>query len=150
MARRRDAKPGKARPAKPVNRAPKAAGGGTGRAGRPAGGQQVIPPVVANRMARRIAIATGLPSLLGMAVFVTSYVLVSRSILAIPPVATLLASGACFLLGLLGLSYGVLSSSWEEAPGTVLGMEQLKTNLSRVGASLRALRQGRAGSTPQG
>lgn len=103
---------------------------------------QVIPEVVANRMARRIAIASGVPTLLGMGVFVASYLLVSRKILAISPATTLLASGGCFLLGLLGLSYGVLSASWEEIPGSLLGSEQIPLNLSRIKGSLRALRQG--------
>ncbi|MEB3305107.1 MAG: PAM68 family protein [Cyanobacteriota bacterium] len=101
-----------------------------------------IPDAVANRMARRIAIATGIPSVLGMGVFIASYLLVSRHILNIPPSTTLLASGACFLLGLLGLSYGVLSASWEEASGSLLGFEQIPVNLSRVKDSVRALREG--------
>lgn len=104
--------------------------------------QQVIPDAVANRMARRIAIATGFPTIAGMGVFIASYLLVSRHILDIPPSATLLASGGCFLLGLVGLSYGVLSASWEEAPGSLLGSEQIPVNLSRLKASLRALREG--------
>jgi len=104
--------------------------------------QQAIPDAVANRMARRTAIATGIPTLLGMVVFVASYLLVSRSILAIPPGVTLLASGACFLLGLLGLSYGVLSSSWEDQPGSLLGAEQIPMNIGRMRASFQALRQG--------
>jgi hypothetical protein len=83
-----------------------------------------------------------------MAVFVGSYLLVSRQILDVPPVATLLASGACFLLGVVGLSYGVLSASWEELPGTLLGTEQLAVNISRVRSSLRAMRQGGATSPP--
>ncbi|MEB3199023.1 MAG: PAM68 family protein [Synechococcaceae cyanobacterium] len=116
----------------------------TTRPSRPTGAQ-VIPEPVAQRMMRRIAIATGIPSLLGMAVFVGSYLLVSRQLLDIPPVATLLASGGCFLLGLLGLSYGVLSASWESAPGSLLGVEQLGVNISRVRGSIRAMRQG---STP--
>jgi hypothetical protein len=103
---------------------------------------QAIPDAVANRMARRIAIATGIPTFLGMGVFIASYVLVSRHLLDIPPSATLLASGACFLLGLLGLSYGVLSASWEEASGSLLGVEQIPVNLARVKASVRALRDG--------
>ena len=111
-------------------------------------GSQVIPEAVAQRMLRRIAIATGIPSLLGMSVFVVSYLLVSRSILDIPPVATLVASGSCFLLGLVGLSYGVLSASWEDAPGTLLGREQLGVNISRVRSSLKAMRQG--GMPPTG
>lgn len=92
--------------------------------------------------------ATGLPTLLGMGVFVASYLLVSRHILSIPPSTTLLASGACFLLGLLGLSYGVLSASWEEAPGSLLGAEQIPLNLSRIKSSLRSLREGPPSAGP--
>lgn len=93
-------------------------------------------------MARRIAVATGIPTVLGMGVFIGSYVLVSRQILDIPPGATLVASGACFLLGVLGLSYGVLSASWEEQPGSLLGNEQIGVNIGRLRASIRAMRAG--------
>jgi hypothetical protein len=93
-------------------------------------------------MARRIGLATGLPTLMGMGVFIGSYVLVSRGILDIPPSATLLASGGCFLLGVLGLSYGVLSASWENEPGSLLGSEQIGVNIERIRSSLRAMRQG--------
>ena len=105
-------------------------------------GQQVIPEAVANRMARRIAVATGIPTVLGMGVFIGSYVLVSRQILDIPPGATLVASGACFLLGVLGLSYGVLSASWEDQPGSLLGTEQIGVNIGRLRASIKAMRAG--------
>ncbi len=115
-----------------------------GSAGRSADGSQVIPPEVANRMARRIAVAAGGPSLLGMGVFVASYLLVSRGLLEIAPILTLATSGACFLLGLLGLSYGVLSASWEPQPGSLLGLEQIGLNLGRVRGSIRAMRQGGA------
>ena len=104
--------------------------------------QQMIPEAVANRMARRIAIATGIPTVLGMGVFIGSYLVVSRQILDIPPGATLLASGACFLLGVLGLSYGVLSASWEDQPGSLLGNEQIGVNISRLRASIKAMHSG--------
>ncbi|MEB3322149.1 MAG: PAM68 family protein [Synechococcaceae cyanobacterium] len=124
-----------------------AAGGSTSTPGRrrteaaaPAR-QQAIPDNVARRMARRIALTTGLPTLLGMAVFVVSYLLVSRRILEIQPVVTLVASGGCFLVGLLGLSDGVLSASWEEEPGSLLGLEQVWRNIGRVRDSIRALRR---------
>jgi hypothetical protein len=107
-----------------------------------ASSKRVIPEAVANRMARRIAFATGLPTVMGMAVFIGRYLLVSRQIVDIPPGATLLASGACFLLGVLGLSYGVLSASWEEKPGTLLGTEQIGLNINRLRASIRAMRSG--------
>ena len=92
-------------------------------------------------MARRVAIPTGVPSVLGMAVFVISYLLVSRGILDIPPGITLVASGFFFLLGLIGLSYGVLSASWEPQPGSLLGLEHLKPNLQRLRSSIKAQKQ---------
>ncbi|MCP9886287.1 PAM68 family protein [Synechococcus sp. ATX 2A4] len=114
---------------------------GTGKPAK-ASGAKVIPRAVANRMARRIALATGVPSFLGMAAFVVSYLLVSRNIYDVPPVLTLAVSGGLFLLGVLGLSYGVLSASWEDAAGSLLGLEQIGLNISRVRASIRAMRQG--------
>jgi hypothetical protein len=72
-----------------------------------------------------------------MGTFVASYLLVSRSILDIPPAVTLVTSGGFFLLGVLGLSYGVLSASWEEAPGSLLGLEQIGVNVSRLRSSFK-------------
>ncbi len=100
-------------------------------------GQQSIPEAVTNRMARRIAIATGIPTVLGMSTFVISYLLVSRSVLDIPPAVTLVTSGGFFLLGVVGLSYGVLSASWENAPGSLLGFEQIGLNVSRLRSSFK-------------
>jgi hypothetical protein len=93
-------------------------------------------------MARRIAVASGIPSVMGMAVFVVSYLLISRQIIEVPTGVTLIASGGFFLLGVLGLSYGVLSASWEAEPGTLLGTEQLGLNIGRLRQSLRAMRSG--------
>jgi hypothetical protein len=92
-------------------------------------------------MIRRIAVTTGIPSLLGMAVFVASYLAVSRGLAEIPPVVTLLASGACFLVGLVGLSYGVLSCSWEDRPGSLVGFEQFVINVGRLRQSLGAAKR---------
>ena len=99
--------------------------------------QQTIPDYVANRMARRVAVATGIPSILGMSTFVASYLLVSKGVLDIPPGITLVTSGGFFLLGLVGLSYGVLSASWEDAAGTLLGIEQIGKNVSRLRSSFK-------------
>ena len=98
---------------------------------------QPIPEAVTNRMARRIAVAMGVPSLLGMASFVVSYLLVSRGILDIPPAITLVTSGGFFLLGLVGLSYGLFSASWESQPGSLLGFEQIGVNIARLKQSLK-------------
>ena len=67
-----------------------------------------------------------------MATFVVSYWLVTRQIMDVQPAVTLLVSGGFFLLGLLGLSYGLFSSSWLDAPGTLLGFEQIGVNIQRL------------------
>jgi hypothetical protein len=99
--------------------------------------QQTIPDYVANRMARRVAVATGIPSILGMSTFVASYLLVSKGVLDIAPGITLVTSGGFFLLGLVGLSYGVLSASWEPGAGSLLGIEQIGLNISRLRSSIK-------------
>ncbi|MBW0167865.1 MAG: PAM68 family protein [Vulcanococcus sp.] len=99
--------------------------------------QQTIPDYVANRMARRVGVATGIPSILGMSTFVASYLLVSKGVLDIPPGITLVTSGGFFLLGLVGLSYGVLSASWEPGAGSLLGIEQIGLNIGRLRSSIK-------------
>ena len=91
-----------------------------------------IPKPVANRMARRVALTTGIPTFSGMGVFIGSYLLVSRGIADIPPAITLISSAGCFLLGLVGLSYGILSASWDKDPGSILGFENIGQNIGRV------------------
>ena len=91
-----------------------------------------IPKYVANRMARRIAITTGIPTLSGMGVFIGSYFLISKGIAEISPTVTLVSSALCFLIGLLGLSYGILSASWDLNTGSFLGFENIKPNINRM------------------
>ena len=91
-----------------------------------------IPSYVANRMARRIAFTTGIPTISGMGVFIGSYFLISKGIADISPTLTLVSSAICFLIGLLGLSYGILSASWDFNPGSFLGFENIKPNIIRM------------------
>ena len=94
--------------------------------------QSGIPKYVANRMARRIAFTTGIPTLSGMGVFIGSYFLISKGIAEIAPTVTLVTSAMCFLICLLGLSYGILSASWDLNPGSLLGFENIKPNINRM------------------
>ena len=96
-----------------------------------------IPKYVANRMARRIAFTTGIPTLTGMGVFIGSYFLISKGIADISPTLTLVSSAICFLVGLLGLSYGILSASWDFNPGSFLGFENIKPNINRMKAAFK-------------
>ena len=91
---------------------------------------------------------TGLPSLAGMGVFVGSYVVVTRGIADIAPGLTLAGSGLFFLLGLVGLSVGVLTASWDPEPGSLLGFENFKPNVQRMRESIRAQKQQQRESEP--
>tara|TARA_Y100001968_G_scaffold255698_1_gene241904 strand:- start:5461 stop:5859 length:399 start_codon:yes stop_codon:yes gene_type:complete len=97
-----------------------------------------IPKHIANRMARRVLFTTGLPTICGMGVFVISYVLITRGIAEIAPTLTLLLSGSFFLLGLVGLSYGILSASWENEKGSFLGIENVGPNIKRMKAAFNS------------
>ncbi|NET57635.1 MAG: DUF3464 family protein [Symploca sp. SIO2E6] len=101
-----------------------------------------IPDAVSKRMARRMAVLCGIPSLLGMATFVVSYILIAKVGLEFPHVAVVLVSMGFFGLGVLGLSYGLFSSSWDEnTPGSILGWQEFTTNLGRTTSAWRSARQ---------
>jgi hypothetical protein len=101
--------------------------------------ETAIPQVVSQRMARRMALFCGIPSTLGISTFFTSYFLVTRDIVALPNTAVLLVSMGCFGLGVLGLSYGVISASWdEEVPGSSLGWSEFNVNLGRLTEAWRS------------
>jgi hypothetical protein len=64
---------------------------------------------------------------------------VSKGLFDLPNTAVLLVSMGCFGLGVLGLSYGVLSASWdEEVSGSTLGWEEFNTNFGRMREAWRA------------
>ncbi len=96
-----------------------------------------IPDVVSRRMIRRIAWGSGVPTLLGMSTFVVSYFAVNNGV-PLPTYAVLLVSLGWFGLGVLGVSYGVLSASWDEDPGSRLGWNELQTNWARLTSEWKA------------
>jgi hypothetical protein len=101
-----------------------------------------IPEVVSKRMVRRMAWLCGLPTALGVATFFVSYFLVTNVGLKLPNVAVVLVSMGFFGLGVLGLSYGVLSASWDEdVPGTKLGWQEFTRNLGRMTSAWRSAGQ---------
>ncbi len=98
-----------------------------------------IPEVVSRRMVRRIALFSGIPTALGMSTFLLSYLAVSNDWFKLPTYVVLFVSLGWFGLGVLGVSYGLLSASWdEERLGNWLGFDELKTNWGRVRASWKA------------
>jgi Photosynthesis affected mutant 68 len=105
-----------------------------------------IPAVVSQRMGRRMAWFSGIPTVLGMMTFVVSYVLVKQAGLDLPPSVVLLVSAGCFGLGVVGLSYGLLSASWdEENVGSLIGAEQFGVNFGRLRAGWKEGKQQKKG-----
>ena len=100
-----------------------------------------IPKYVADRMARRIFFTTGIPTILGMSVFVVSYIIVTKNIAEIAPSATIAISALFFLLGLAGLSFGILSASWDKEPGSFLGLENIQLNIKRAKSAFKPASQ---------
>ena len=100
-----------------------------------------IPKYVADRMARRIFFTAGIPTIMGMSVFVVSYIIVTRNIAEIPPSSTIAISALFFLLGLAGLSFGILSASWDKDPGSFFGIENIPMNIQRAKAAFKPATQ---------
>ncbi|WNZ23461.1 PAM68 family protein [Leptolyngbya sp. NK1-12] len=98
-----------------------------------------IPEVVSRRMVKRVALFCGIPTALGMSTFIVSYLVVSNDWLQLPTYAVLLVSLLWFGLGVLGVSYGVLSASWDEdRAGSWLGFSEFRTNWGRMTEAWRA------------
>lgn len=106
-----------------------------------------IPEVVSRRMLTRMLTFSGIPTGLGIAVFFISYGLVVRQVVDLPNVAVLLTTLGCFGLGVVGLSYGALSTSWEEnRPGSWLGLDEFQVNFGRMINAWRETREARRDS----
>jgi hypothetical protein len=114
-------------------------GGGGDRPSQSSATSMAIPDVVSRRMVRRMALFCGIPSALGISTFFISYFVVTHDLAALPNVAVVLISMGFFGLGVLGLSYGVLSASWDEnAGGSALGWSEFTTNLGRMTEAWRS------------
>ena len=95
--------------------------------------EMAIPEVVSQRMIRRVAAFCGVPTFLGVSSLIVSYLLVTLADIQLPPIAVLLVNMGVFGLGVVGITYGVLSASWdEERPGTILGLAEFSTNWGRM------------------
>jgi Photosynthesis affected mutant 68 len=104
--------------------------------------EMTIPKVVSQRMVRRVAAFCGIPTALGISTLIASYLLTVYSDIRLPPIAVLLVNMALFGLGVLGITYGVLSASWDEDKvGNWLGLAEFGTNWGRMVDVWRETRQ---------
>jgi len=101
-----------------------------------------IPDEVNRRIARRVAIFCGVPTALGLTTFVVSYFLVSKHIVDLPTSAVVLLSMLFLGIGVVGLSYGAISASWDEGRvGSWWGSEEFKTNFGHLREAWRSQQQ---------
>jgi hypothetical protein len=118
---------------------------GTSRNSRPNSNLSAIPDVVSKRMGRRMAVFCGIPSALGMLSLVFFYWLKVNKVVELPPYVAFAVSFGFLGLGVLGLSYGLFSASWDEdSAGSVLGGSEFKINLGRTKDAWKASKNSKA------
>lgn len=89
----------------------------------------VVPEVVTNRMLQRIGITVGVPLAVGVLIFPLFYYLKIVNRVDVPEWLPLLVSMVTFGTAGLGISYGVISSSWDPArEGSLLGWKEAQVN----------------------
>jgi hypothetical protein len=97
-----------------------------------------IPKVVSDRMIKRSAIFCGIPTGLGFSILIASYIVVSRHLFELPNTPVLLVSLGLTGIGVLGLSYGALSASWDENRlGSWWGADEFQKNFGYLAAALK-------------
>ena len=101
-------------------------------------GIQEVPEIVNQRMLGRIILCAGLPTFTGFALFPFFYWLRIAQGIKVP---LPLVYGVQFLTfggGLMGITYGILSASWDpRRDGSWLGLDEFKENVPNVIAGLK-------------
>ncbi|MEM8676908.1 MAG: PAM68 family protein [Cyanobacteria bacterium P01_G01_bin.67] len=117
----------------------------TARSSRNNSNLSAIPDVVSKRMGRRMAVFCGIPSTLGMSSLFVFYWLKVKEVIDLPPYVALAVSFGFLLLGVVGLSYGLFSASWdEERVGSTWGGDEFKINLERTKDAWKASKKAKA------
>ncbi|XP_038700527.1 protein PAM68, chloroplastic [Tripterygium wilfordii] len=89
----------------------------------------VIPEIVTNRMISRMGFSVGIPLFIGLLFFPLFYYLKAILKIDIPTWVPLLVSFFFFGTALMGVSYGIVSSSWDPMrEGSLLGWNEAQKN----------------------
>ncbi|GJN30380.1 hypothetical protein PR202_gb18681 [Eleusine coracana subsp. coracana] len=97
-----------------------------------------IPEVVTNRMMRRVGASVGAPLVLGVGFFPLFYYLKAVRKVDVPTWIPFGVSFIFFGAALLGVSYGIVSASWDPArEGSLLGWNEARRNWPVFWESLR-------------
>lgn len=98
----------------------------------------VIPEKVAMRMGKRMLPFVGVPLFGVMGTFVAFWYLRVYKNLEFSTVAVAVATIGLLVVGLLGITYSVMSASWDEdVEGSTLGLEEVSKNLDSIKDGLR-------------
>ncbi|KAI5656454.1 hypothetical protein M9H77_25247 [Catharanthus roseus] len=93
----------------------------------PEGG--VIPEIVTNRMINRMGLSVGIPLFIGLLFFPFFYYLKVGLKIDVPTWVPFIVSFIFFGTALLGISYGIVSSSWDPLrEGSLLGWNEAQKN----------------------
>ncbi|KAF5754013.1 hypothetical protein HanXRQr2_Chr17g0786491 [Helianthus annuus] len=89
----------------------------------------VIPEVVTNRMMGRIGLSVGIPLFIGLLFFPFFYYLKVGLKIDVPTWVPFIVSFVFFGTALLGVSYGIVSTSWDPMrEGSLLGWNEAQKN----------------------
>ncbi|KAK9276673.1 hypothetical protein L1049_006209 [Liquidambar formosana] len=103
----------------------------------------IIPEIVTNRMMSRMGFSVGIPLSIGLLFFPFFYYLKVGLKIDVPTWVPFIVSFFFFGSALLGVSYGIVSSSWDPMrEGSLLGWNEAKKNWPVFWQSLR----GRSGN----
>jgi len=106
-----------------------------------------IPQAVTDRMLKRISIFSGVPLLLGFTTGPTFYALKVFAHVDVAPWQFFFVSTATFGAALVGITYGVMSASWEPArEGTFWGVEEIRANIPVLLQNVAGKAAGKDGS----
>ncbi|KAL4425387.1 hypothetical protein ABPG75_009403 [Micractinium tetrahymenae] len=109
--------------------APSSGGGGGSRTVE-YGSAAAVPEAVTNRMLRRVILFMGAPVFTGILLFPFFYWLKVKQDVDLPSWVPYLASSLTFGGGLLGISYGIMSASWDpRREGSLLGWTEFQANV---------------------
>ncbi|KAL8521400.1 hypothetical protein ACS0TY_011792 [Phlomoides rotata] len=91
--------------------------------------EDVIPEIVTNRMMSRMALSVGTPLFIGLLFFPFFYYLKVGLKIDVPNWVPFIVSFIFFGTALLGVSYGIVSASWDPMrEGSLLGWNEAKKN----------------------
>lgn len=89
----------------------------------------VIPEIVTNRMIKRMGFSVGIPLFIGLMFFPLFYYLKVGLKVDVPSWVPVIVSFVFFGTALLGVSYGIVSSSWDPMrEGSALGWIEAQKN----------------------